>query len=231
MIEAVELSDLQAAASDLIDAAVPGGAVIAQDADIIVRELRNSLHTAPSMCIQYLIAVLYWIAVWSKVWRTRAERGDTSSPTLTGVDYELSASAEISLAIEVVPSFVNDPDPQTRAMAYLFMGVACEDLSSANKLIGWNAAERDALARACNVQSVLSIASRLPEAKSDRLMLWVTRQIEISDLSVAERVYRELSMPQRAQADRDRITARLGPTAERIWSRHPGNWSWPAENI
>jgi hypothetical protein len=98
LLEAKTLSDAQLAASDLIDEAVPGGAVLAADAPGLVRAIRSRQGLVGHPYRSYLLAVLLAMAEWQGTWRRSVAQGDTSLAATKGSEGERETASELAAA-------------------------------------------------------------------------------------------------------------------------------------
>ena len=130
LVSAGSLAAAQLSTSDLIDAAVPGGAVVADSGAAIIERIiaQESLETHPFRA--YFLAVLGVMAVWSRVWRGDERQGDQRLSTRRHARHERATARALGRAVDRLAWAVTDSDPEVRAMSYGLLAAASSELRS-----------------------------------------------------------------------------------------------------
>jgi len=229
VLSADSLAAAQLSTSDLIDAAVPGGAVVADSGATIIERIisQNSLDIHRFRA--YIIAVLGTMAVWSGIWRWQERQGDNRPSTRLHSQNERAVARALGRAVDRLGWAVTDPDPEVRSMTYRLLAAAGTNPSYARRLMGAAEQEGDDLARACATAAVLGWAVRCTrKADVAGAAEWLRTVIPSAPTDVATRLWGETRAVYWTPEERIRaehLVRGLARVGDRVAP------SWPAESV
>jgi hypothetical protein len=214
VLDAGSLAEAQLATSDLIDAVLPGGAVLDDDAAELVREVRATTDLAARPHRAYVIGVLATMASWAHVWRDQVDGGVTSAVATTGASAERQTAEELARASKDLTPLSDDRDPEVRGLMYLLMGGAGTATAESGELLRQRAVGEDVeLARACAHQALVRLAARTSASHAAEIGAWLAQAQRAESDVVGRRVRAELESNARTPDGRQRLEASLGMRA------------------
>jgi hypothetical protein len=186
--------DLEAAeaTADLIDAAVPGGAVVADDGADLVRAIMRIDRIDAFPFRAYLLSVLIVMSRWIWTWRRLLAAGDNRESTSAHAEREEATAREIEVACEALSRLVDDVDPQVRGMMFRLIGAAAPvDDRVLTKLRNHAENDADPLARGCAAAAVLCVLLRSSDTDRHVWRQWFSRYMSARPGVESERLHAE----------------------------------------
>jgi hypothetical protein len=228
---ATSLSAAQSAASELIDEALPGGAVIDNDVASLIGEVRRHESLRESPFRAYVLGVLRAVVPWSSAWQKSQLSGNSSEVAVQGAVAEARSFRALSDLCSEIDYLLDDSDAEVRSLTYLLTGGAgVPALKTARDLQRRVAVEVDETARACAVQGVVLALERLPQEDASEFAEWVKGMATDSPL-IRARIRVELESVARSTVERHRLEELLSIRGSDgvLGSKIPS--LWPAESI
>jgi hypothetical protein len=231
LLEAPSVSDAQEEASNLIDIAIPGGSVLADNAEWLVSAIRGAL-LAGCPYRSCLLSVLDQMAAWSHIWSGILASGQTDVYTKSKAERERLAAAELARAARDLVGLADDVDEEVRALLYLLVGAAGEATPQlVAQLRSWYDTEKQPKASACLVQAVLRVAIRQPDSDAGLAVAWVRQRLDDDEPLVAARIARELDTVSHAPMTHERLESMVGERVSTLQSVDQTEATYPVEGI
>lgn len=230
VLAAPDVATAQLATCELMDEALPGGSVQAEDASALITEIRFAPGLRQNRFRAYILGLLVELANWSRTWRVAQATGNTSEAAVLGAASERATEEQlVRLCSELMP-LVDDDDPEVRGLMYLLVGAAGQPEREMIKLLERKAeSDPNDLARACAIQGVVKAISRLPEDQAATLATWVNNAAEREGELAQRRVQLELESNSRTRSEQHRLKAVIGMSTSRRTPVAPQ--LWPAETV
>jgi hypothetical protein len=230
VLHAPSLAGAQLAASDLIDAAVPGGAILAGGASALVREVRATADLAANPYRGYVVLVLATMATMAHVWQDQVEGGNTSESATSGARAERETADDLGVVCQDLMPLLDDRDPEVRGLLYLLVGGAGTPVYDKAELLRQHTlGEENELARACGYQALARVAGRMTAAHAAEIGSWLANALRVESDDVGKRLRVELESHARTVEAQQRLEAALGLRAVDLPSGHVP--MWPSESV
>lgn len=228
LLSAQDRQRAQRIASALIDDVVPGGAVVAPEASLLLDliELQISRVVASEYRAD-VMGVLTVVATWSRTWhRLNEERpGGVAEERLAEEDVVKSSLVHLSDSLETLRG---DVDPEVRAMLLLFLGAGANEAKALAYIEESSRLETDSRVRACAAQALIKLLARsdgnTQAASSGLLDRLLSTGSDEQRSRVALEVDSVAHLPAAKQRLRELVGARLAENSDAVKL-------WPAETL
>jgi hypothetical protein len=224
VLDAPSLSSSQAAAAELIDAAVPGGAAVDASVRSLVeavseraRELAGARYRA------YVLAALVAVGTWLRTWRRAAS---ANASLMSVADEEAAIERALDAFCDAGAAMLDDPDDEARSMMCLLVGTVGDPGRAFDTLAERYLREPSTVVRGFVIQGQLRAVARMPDAMGELSGVRLAGVLGAAPPEVCARANHEVRGSWRTPRERAELLARVEVPA---CTSEP--FLWPAEGL